>query len=127
MFIPKFRSDKVYVLTMLTRSFEREGEDLRNMPSSTAGDCLARIAALSVPDLLVIPGSPLRSQTNLQKFLKDSESIERDPLTVRILHEANAFRLTVQNLEKAHKENVVKRGLESGVSADSAYEVHQVM
>ena len=30
-------------------------------------------------------------------------------------------------IEKIHKENVVKRDLESGVSAASAYEVHQVM
>lgn len=30
-------------------------------------------------------------------------------------------------IEKVHKENAVKRDLESGVSAGSAYEVHQVM
>jgi regulator of RNase E activity RraA len=30
-------------------------------------------------------------------------------------------------IEKVHKENVAKRDLESGVTAASAYEVHQVM
>jgi len=97
MFILNFRADKTYILTMFARNLEGAGKDPPNRPSSGIGAKLSMIAALSVPDLLVILGSPLRSQTNLQKLLKDIASIERDPLSVRILQEADAFRLTVQN------------------------------
>ena len=97
MFTLKFRSDNTYILTMLARCSKWEGEGSREKPWLTSYGKLSMIAGLSVPDLLLMPDSPLRSQANLRKFRKDIESIKHDPKSIQILQEAVAFRLTVQS------------------------------